>query len=193
MLSAVAAAFNEDGISLHGVLVFQGKQGIGKTAWFKSLVPTTHNSLIADGVTLDPYQKDSVIGATSHWLVELGELDGTFNKSEMAALKAFITKSIDYYRVPYARTESTASRNTAFFGSVNNTQYLVDETGNRRWWSISVKEINYNHGMDMQQVWAEFKYLLDQGKSYYLNAEESKLLTAENELFEIIDPMERKI
>ena len=169
MLGAVAAAFSEEGISLPGVLVFQGMQGVGKTAWFKSLVPTTHHNLIVDGVTLDPRNKDSVIGCTSHWLVELGELDGTFNKSDLAALKAFITKSTDYYRVPYARTESTASRNTAFFGSVNNTQYLVDETGNRRWWSVSVKEINYNHGIDMQQVWAEFKYLFDKGESCYLS------------------------
>lgn len=193
MLSAVAAAFSEDGVSLHGVLVFQGIQGIGKTAWFKSLVPTTHQSLIVDGVTLDPRNKDSVIGCTSHWLVELGELDGTFNRSDLAVLKAFITKSTDYYRIPYARTESSASRNTAFFGSVNNAQYLIDETGNRRWWSVSVKKINYNHGIDMQQVWAEFKCLFDQGESYYLNVEESELLNAENELFETIDPMEEKI
>ena len=193
MLGAVAAAFSEDGVSLPGVLVFQGVQGVGKTAWFKSLVPASHHSLIVDGVTLDPRNKDSVIGCTSHWLVELGELDGTFNKSDLAALKAFITKSTDYYRVPYARTESTASRNTAFFGSVNNAQYLVDETGNRRWWSISVKEINYNHNMDMQQVWSEFKNLFDKGESYYLTKEESKFLTAENELFETIDPMEEKI
>ena len=193
MLGAVAAAFSEDGVSLHGVLVFQGNQAVGKTSWFKSLVPPTHHNLILDGATLDPRNKDSVIGCTSHWLVELGELDGTFNRSDLAALKAFITKSTDYYRVPYARTESTASRNTAFFGSVNNSQYLVDETGNRRWWSIAVKTINYNHGMDMQQVWAEFKCLLDKGESYYLNVEESKLLTTENELFETIDPMEEKI
>ncbi len=193
MLGAVAAAFSEDGVSLHGVLVFQGAQGIGKTAWFKSLVPVTHHSLIVDGVTLDPRNKDSVIGCTSHWLVELGELDGTFNRSDLAALKAFITKSTDYYRMPYARTESTAPRNTAFFGSVNNTQYLVDETGNRRWWSISVKTINYNHGINMQQIWAEFKYLLDIGELHHLTKEEYKLLTAENELFETVDPMEEKI
>lgn len=193
MLGAVAAAFSEDGVSLPGVLVFQGVQGVGKTAWFKSLVPSTHHNLIKDGVTLDPRNKDSVIGATNHWLVELGELDGTFNRSDLAALKAFITKNADYYRVAYGRAESTASRNTAFFGSVNNTQYLVDETGNRRWWSISIKEINYNHGMNMQQVWAEFKSLLDTGESYYLTKEESELLTAENELFETIDPMEEMI
>jgi putative DNA primase/helicase len=193
MLSAIAAAFSENGVSLHGVLVFQGKQALGKTSWFKALVPSTHHNLIVDGATLDPRNKDSVIGCTSHWLVELGELDGTFNRSDLAALKAFITKSTDYYRVPYARTESTASRNTAFFGSVNNTQYLVDETGNRRWWSISVKEINYNHGMDMQQVWAEFKCLFDRGEPYHLNIEESKLLTAENQLFEAVDPMEEII
>lgn len=193
MLGATAAAFSENGVSLHGVLVFQGKQGIGKTAWFKSLVPTTHHDLIVDGVTLDPKNKDSVIGCTSHWLVELGELDGTFNKSDLALLKAFITKSVDYYRAPYARVESTASRNTAFFASVNNGQYLVDDTGNRRWWSIHIKEINYNHNIDMQQVWAEFKQLLDQKEPYYLTHAESKHLSAENELFETMDPMEEKI
>lgn len=193
MLGAVAAAFSENGVSLPGVLVFQGKQGIGKTQWFKALVPQVHHSLIAEGQTLDPRNKDSVIGCTSHWLVELGELDGTFNKSDMAALKAFLTRNIDYYRAPYARAETSASRNTAFFGSVNNTQYLMDETGNRRWWSISVKSINWKHDINMQQVFAEFKHLLDQGASYYLTEEEYRLLNEENQLFEAIDPMEEKI
>jgi len=193
MLGAVAAAFSKKGVSLPGVLVLQGNQGIGKTAWFKSLVPTNHHNLIAEGQTLDPRNKDSVIGCTNRWLVELGELDGTFNRSDMAALKAFLTKDTDYYRVPYAKTESKASRNTAFFGSVNNSQYLTDETGNRRWWTISAKEINYNHDIDMQQVWAQFKYLLDAGESYYLTKDEANLLNSENELFESVDPIEEMI
>lgn len=46
---AVAAAFNENGVSLPGVLVFQGSQGIGKTAWFKALVPQNYHHLIAEG------------------------------------------------------------------------------------------------------------------------------------------------
>lgn len=193
MLGAVAAGCSNKGVSLSGVLVFQGSQGIGKTQWFKSLVPKEHHNWIAEGQILDPHNKDSVISCTTRWLIELGEIDGTLSRSDIPALKAFITKDTDSYRLPYGRTERTASRNTAFFASVNNAQYLVDDTGNRRFWTVSVKNIRWNHGMDMQQVWAEFKHNLNAGEPYHLTSEEYELLKNENELFETPDPMEDMI
>ncbi len=39
MRGAVAAAHSIDGFSSHGVLVIQGEQGIGKTAWCRRLDP----------------------------------------------------------------------------------------------------------------------------------------------------------
>ena len=39
MLSAIAGAYSAKGVSAHGVLVMQGAQNLGKTSWFKSLVP----------------------------------------------------------------------------------------------------------------------------------------------------------
>src|SRR5699024_1377804 len=79
MLSAIAASFNPDGVVARGVLIFQGQQQIGKTAWFKRLVPDTLD-VIQDGVILRPEDKDSVKQAVSNWLVELGEMDATFKK-----------------------------------------------------------------------------------------------------------------
>lgn len=193
MLGAVTAAFSENGVSLPGVLVFQGKQGIGKTKFLESLVHIDQHDLIRTGAILNPRDKDSITGCTNRWIVELGELDGTFNKSDIAALKAFLTNNMDYYRIPYARVETTAPRCTAFYASVNNPQFLVDETGNRRWWTISVKKINWEHKIDMQQVWSEFKYLIDNGESFHLTEEEKNLLSKENEIFEAIDPMEELI
>ena len=193
LLGAVAAAYSTTGISLPGVLVFQGNQGIGKTAWFNRLLPKSHQHLLKEGLTLDPNNKDSVIGCTTIWLGELGELDATFSKSAISYLKSFITRSIDYYRPHYGRHEKQFPRTTAFYGSVNNTNYLIDETGNRRWWTIAVTKIDYLHNIDMQQVWAEYKNLLDNGESYLLDQQQNILLNNENELFQEIDPMEDMI
>lgn len=193
MIGAVAAAYTNVGISLPGVLVFQGEQGIGKTQWFKSLLPLSHQHLLKDGLTLDPNNKDSVMSCLSIWLGELGELDATFSKSAISYLKSFITKSIDYFRPHYGRTEKQFPRRTIYFGSVNNGNYLVDDTGNRRWWTISVKKINWRHGLDMQQVWAEYKTLFDAGVSYQLDESEFKLLNESNKNYEVIEPLDEKI
>lgn len=193
MLGSVAAAYTETGIGLPGVLVFQGEQGIGKTQWFKSLLPQTHQHLLKDGLTLDPNNKDSVMSCLSVWLGELGELDATFSKSAISYLKSFVTKSVDYFRPHYGRTEKQFPRRTAFFGSVNSGNYLVDETGNRRWWTISIKSINWQHGLNMQQIWAEFKYLLNNGHDYQLSEKEFKLLNEFNKDYEIIEPLDEKI
>jgi putative DNA primase/helicase len=130
---------------------------------------------------------------TQCWLGELGEADGTIRKSHVSAQKQFLTKSIDYYREPFGRFIREVPRRTAFYGSVNPKNYLSDETGNRRYWSITATYINHEHGIDMQQVWAEFKVLLDSGESYRLSEEEHTLLNNSNKEFELLDPLEDKI
>ncbi len=193
LISCVAAAYSEEGISLEGVLVFQGKQKVGKSYWFLKLVPEEYRYLVKSSLSLDPNNKDSVMDCTSSWLGELAEIDGTIKKSDVSAQKQFITKSIDYYRVPFGRMIRGVPRRTAFFGSVNPTYFLSDETGNRRYWSISVKEIDYEHRIDMQQFWAEIKFLFDNGESYRLTKEEQELIDKENESFITIDPLEEEI
>lgn len=185
MISAVAAAFDPDGIAAQGILVFQGAQGSGKTTWFKNLVPSEVNKaacMVRDGVILRIDDKDSVKQACSHWLVELGEIDSSFRKSDHAALKAFITSNQDVMRLPYARVESVMPRRTVFFGSVNQSDYLVDDTGNRRFWTVECQSIKAMHDIDMQQVWAQVHqsmYLA--GISYHLSADELDRLNKGNE------------
>lgn len=192
LLSAIDAAFNPNGVSAHGVLVFQGDQYVGKTKWFKQLAPEALN-VIKDGVILKPDDRDSVKQACSFWLVELGELDSTFRKSDIAALKAFITMKTDVLRRAYARKESQYARRTVFFGSVNPNLFLHDPTGNRRYWTIEVEKLDLEHGIDMQQLWAEVYQLLRQGEGYYLSADEMNALNSSNESFQVVDPVEERI
>ena len=193
LISAVAAAFSPDGVSAAGVLVFQGEQYVGKTKWFKSLAPTELN-VIKDGVILKPDDRDSVKQACSFWLVELGELDSTFRKSDIAALKAFITAKQDVIRRAYARKESQYARRTVFFASVNPKGFLNDPTGNRRYWTIEVEELDHSHGIDMQQMWAQvYEQLYKEGESWYLTVDELNDLNAHNEDFTAAEPIDELI
>lgn len=192
MKSAVAAAYEPDGVSAHGVLVFQGDQGLGKTQWFRRLVPA-HLKLTADGKTLQPNDKDSVLSVIKYWLVELGELDATFRKADLAQLKSFLPKQIDELRAPYAAKQSTFPRRTIFFASVNPEEFLADNTGNRRFWVVNCKSINWNHSIDMQQVWAEVAECYKNGESWHLDGDDLERLNKSNKSSEVISPVEEKI
>jgi putative DNA primase/helicase len=192
LLSCVASVFMPHGFESHGVLVFTGEQGQGKTKWVKRLAPPELNLVLA-GAVLDPNNKDTVINATSHWLVELGELDATFRKADVARLKAFVTNSVDKVRRPYDRLESEYQRRTVFFASVNETKYLVDDTGNRRWWTIATEAVDYEHQVDVQQVWAELLTHYERGERWYLTREEQQQLQDVNAEHEQTDPVEEQI
>lgn len=182
-VGAIRAAMDETPPALQGVLVLSGDQGMGKTTWLKSLCPLP--GAVLDGVELDPHNTDSVRKATSAWITELGELDGTMRK-EIAALKAFITSDKDLYRTPYAKVARPYLRRTAYTGSVNKDEYLLDPTGNRRWLTIKVDSIAY-HNIDMQQFWAEMRDLAEDGESHSLNRDELAMINNHNKAFEHVD------
>ena len=184
LISCCAAACEENGVELEGILVFQGAQGLGKTLWFKRLANYDEGWLL-EGAMLNPTDKDSVKRAVSHWIVELGEIESTFKKADIDQLKAFITSKSDELRLPYDRASTTYQRRTAFYASVNAREFLTDTSGNRRFWVIPVKRINFNHGIDMQQLWAEVKetlYIPGQ-KNWFLSPDERKMLDANNEIY----------
>jgi len=194
LISAVAAVVQPNGqFSSKGVLVLQGEQGIGKTPWFRSLMGTNHD-WFREAIVLNPSDKDSVKLAITCWIGELGELDATFRKADIAALKGFITKPLDEMRLPYGKAESKFPRRTVYGGSVNPRQYLHDETGNERFWTIECAgRIQWDHQINMQQLWAQVAAWLRAGESWRLTPEETAMLSSTNEDFEAVDPIHEKI
>lgn len=189
MLTAIAAAHSEKGFSSHGVLVLAGEQNIGKTRFIKSLDPF-NCSAVKTGATLDPKDKDCVRTLSGFWIAELGELDGTFRKADIARLKSFITEDSDKIRFPYAKKDSILPRRTVFAATVNDTKFLVDETGNRRWWTIHVLSVNNQHNIDMVQVWAEVYSLWSTGEQTWMTDSELHMLNDNNKSHEQTNPLE---
>lgn len=177
LISTVAAVLKPSGFRARGVLTLQGPQSIGKTAWISALVPDPilREMAIKLDHHLDASNKDSLITAISHWIVEIGELDSSFKK-DVARLKGFLTGDKDKVRRPYGRTDSEYPRRTVFCATVNDANFLVDPTGNTRWWTIPVTKINFNHDIDMQQLFAQIAIDFENGDPWWLtHAEEACL------------------
>lgn len=194
LLSAVAAALMSTGFRTRGVLVLQGRQLLGKTSWILALIPESllRDSVILTGHHLDPSNKDSMTTAIKHWIVELGELDSSFRK-DVARLKGFLTSDRDKVRRPYARTNSEYQRRTVFAASVNEETFLVDPTGNSRFWTLPVVEIDYRHDIDMQQVFAQLAVELERGAQWWLTPEEDAELEVQNDAHRAVSSLEEMI
>lgn len=181
LLSAVAAALKPSAFKARGVLTLQGPQSIGKTAWVNGLVPDPilrENTVKLDH-HMDAGNKDSLLTAVSHWIVEIGELDSSFKK-DIARLKGFLTSDRDKVRRPYGKANSEYPRRTVFCATVNDQNFLVDSTGNSRWWTIPVIKVNYEHGINMQQLFAQLAIDFERGAQWWLTGEEEKLLEIQN-------------
>lgn len=173
-------------------LVLSGGQGAGKTRFFEHLA--MNPLYFGEGQSLDPDNKDTIIQGTSVWICELGEIGSTM-KRDLDKLKAFMTKPFDEYRPPYGRAVERHPRKTSFCGTVNNIQFLKDDTGSRRWGVIRLKEglkVDFSEikRLDAGQLWAQVRELVEseiaagkwknRGECYRLTAEEVDALENRN-------------
>ena len=175
LYNSVASPFGAD-----GVLVLVGRQGIGKTCFFRRLA--IESGLFGEGKCLNFGDKDTLISATSCWLTELGEIESTM-RGDRERLKAFITSTVDEYRRPYARGSTKALRRTSFCGSANTADFLTDQTGNRRFWTVPVEQIDLDKldKLNVLQLWAEIKTLSDADRqAFRLTPEEREALANRN-------------
>lgn len=178
---------------MRNVLVLQGEQDVGKTTWLSKFVDV---DFFKEGVQLALHgnnAKDSVINATKYPIIELGELDSTFSKSESGALKAFLSMSTDSYRAPYGRRTEEWPRCTSFCASVNRLDFLIDETGSSRFWPVEVESIDWKAQIDMAQVWAQLVHMHAQGHKWDLSIEHKVIRKEQEKHFTVVDEAEESI
>lgn len=183
---ALGVAGGEEIGGAEGALVLQGPQGCGKTLFFKAITPKY--KWFGEGLRIDMADKDTIIRATSVWIAELGELDSTMKKDQ-SSLKAFITSASDTIRAPYGATYITGTRHASFCGTVNPEDYLRDDTGDRRFFTVPVKSIDCDTLLHISadivaQVWAQAycEWVWDK-RCYRLTAAEHDELNESNEAF----------
>ena len=153
------------------VLVFVGGQGTGKTTWVGKLMPDDMAYFFKDGVELDPTDTDSKAQALGAGLVELGELDATTRKADIASLKSFLSNLTDEWRAPYGRFPEEHPRQTVFIGTVNTPDYLKDATGSRRFLTVKIKKLSLCKKETILKAWAQALHLYKTGETWRLSDE----------------------
>lgn len=190
LITAVCMA-RQEGVDSAGCLVLQGNTDIGKTWWVKKLVPEAiRKELVRTDASVDPKDKDSVSQVISYWIVELGEIEATFNRADLQGIKTFITRDYDTMRRPYGEGDKRYPRRTALVASVDQTIYLRDTAGNRRFWTIPCTAINSRHEIDMQQLWAQVLHMVEvENESWQLEPDEKEHIRRINEEHMQIEPI----
>ena len=170
-LTAAVARAMAPGSKYDYMPIFAGPQGIGKSTFLRLLGLSWYSdSLTAfDG-------KEAAEMIQGVWINELGELNG-LSKSETNAVKQFLSRTDDIYREPYGRRTSNYPRRCVFFGTSNDSEFLKDRTGNRRFWPVDVgvqprtKNIFTELEDEVPQIWAEAFTRWQLGEALYLTGE----------------------
>ena len=186
-VAMVACVLDEKQVN-QTVIVFSGKQGLGKTTWIEKLMPKQLNEYIFSG-TINPSNKDTLIHLAECMLINLDELEN-LNRSEIGSLKEIITKTHIRMRKAYGHNNENMPRRASFAGSVNTAQFLNDTTGSRRFLCFEVEHIEYTHDIDINKVYSQALKLKEEGFRHWFNQEEIKEINANNEQYQLRSPEE---
>lgn len=153
MMIAAVCRIYEPGHKFDYAVILEGMQGRRKSTFISTLALDWFAEL--DGDFADG--KEMVEKMQGAWIMEMPELTG-FNRSDVRAIKAFISRQQDKVRLAYAKRAQQFPRQCIFIGSTNDDQYLKDDTGGRRFWPMpcDVDSIDIDRLVEnRKQLWAE--------------------------------------
>ncbi len=190
LISAVARVL-QPGCQADCMPVLEGLHtGEGKSTFLRELTSPWFSDQARDLGS-----RDTAMSIAGKWLIEVAELEA-FKGASAEQLKAFISRRVDRFRPPYGRRVIDNPRQCVFVGTTNKDQYLIDETGNRRYWPIrcgsklDIEAIRRDRNM----LWAEAKKLYESGTPWWLETSELRFLASseqDNRFDE--DPIQAKI
>ena len=180
-LCAAVARAVVGGVKFDYMPIFVGPQGIGKS----TLLAILGKEWFSDSLTtFECKEAAELIQGT--WINEVGELTA-FSKQETQIIKQFLSKTDDIYRAAYGRRTDKYQRRCVFFGTSNDTEFLKDATGNRRFWPVDVGQHPAKRSVweelpkEVDQIWAEAYAYWQIGEKLFLPKEIEKMAESAQE------------
>ena len=184
-LVGMVASWISDDVVNNVILVLIGEQGAYKTTWFNYLLPPPLKQYFYTKTNANRMSKDDILTLAQYALVCCEELD-TMRPAELNQLKAAVTMPSIDERAAYAHYHEHRKHIASFCGTGNNTQFLSDPTGNRRWLPFEVESIvsPREHPFHYEGIYSQALALYKSGFQYWFTKEEIQELNRHNRQFE---------
>ena len=184
-LVGMVASWISDDVVNNVILVLIGEQGAYKTTWFNYLLPPPLKQYFYTKTNANRMSKDDILTLAQYALVCCEELD-TMRPAELNQLKAAVTMPSIDERAAYAHYHEHRKHIASFCGTGNNTQFLSDPTGNRRWLPFEVESIvsPRDHSFHYEGIYSQALALYKSGFQYWFTKEEIQELNRHNRQFE---------
>ena len=184
-LVGMVASWLSDDVVNNVILVLIGEQGAFKTTWFNYLLPPPLKQYFYTKTNANRMSKDDILTLAQYALVCCEELD-TMRPAELNQLKAAVTMPSIDERAAYAHYHEHRKHIASFCGTGNNTQFLSDPTGNRRWLPFEVESIvsPRDHPFHYDGIYSQTLALYRRGFQYWFSKEEIQELNRHNKQFE---------
>lgn len=187
-LAAAVARIYHPGCKFDYMLTLRGRQGLGKSALIAKLGGPWFSDTFTTIQGKDAYEQVQGV-----WLMEVGELAG-MRKAEAETIKLYISKQRDRFRPAYGRRLQEFPRQCVFIGTTNETQFLRDTTGNRRFWVVDTPNEPTKSLWDdltpetVRLVWAEAVEIYKAGEALYLPRKLEQVAREVQEAYEEENP-----
>jgi hypothetical protein len=194
LIGAVKRVF-EPGCKHDTACVLMGDQGARKSSFWSALGGAFFSDALGDISS-----KDDLMILHRSWIMEWAELDHVMGRKHAGQVKAFLSQATDLFRVPYGKATESFPRRGIIVGSTNrSTGFLVDDTGNRRFWVIPTTRTEATPidtptlMAERDAIWSAAVHAYRNREPNYLPPDLATIVSAENEAYQVENPWKAPI
>jgi predicted P-loop ATPase len=189
LIGAVRRAFCP-GTKHDTTTILSGDQGARKSSFWSVLGGPFFSDSLGDLSS-----KDDLLKLHRSWIMEWAELDHVTSRKAAGQIKAFLTTQSDLFRAPYGKAVEHSPRRGIIVGSTNRSEgFLVDDTGNRRFWVIPTTRHEADPidtgtlAAERDAIWSAAVHAYRAGEINYLPLDLSLQVNRENESYQVSNP-----
>ena len=167
------------------------KQGYNKSTFCRSLVPPELQWGYNDNLVLSE-KRQGLQAMCQSLVINLDEFNQISPQVQQGFLKNIIQLPSVKIKPPYGSHVQEFPRMASFIATSNMEDILSDPSGNRRFLGVELTgPIDVSQRPNYEQLYAQALSALRAGEKTYFDAEQTRLIMANNRKFEVVSPVDQ--
>jgi virulence-associated protein E len=162
MMIALVKRAREPGCKFDTIVVLESKEGFNKSTAWRVLAGAENFS---DERIIGSQAKEVQEQLAEIWIHENADLAG-LKKTEVESVKAYASRMVDIARPAFGHFVLKQPRHSIEVGTTNSDEYLQSQTGNRRFWPLTVTK-----AIDIEKLQHDRLQLIGEAAKYQSDGE----------------------